>query len=84
MPTMTLTSRTLDRQTGKAKKAAQRGPVVITERGHPSHVLLTIKAYRALTGQMTLLDAIAQPHVGKFDFQPARLRNGLFKPVNLA
>ena len=79
----TLTSRQLARQSGRAKKAAQRGAVVITEHGHPTHALLTIKEYRALLGQITLLDAIAQPTAGNFDFKSARLRNGLFKPANL-
>ena len=83
MLTTTLTSRQLSRQTGKAKQAAQRGPVVITDRGHPTHALLTIKEYRALMGQITLLDAIAQPNAGNLDFKPARLRSGSFKPVNL-
>ena len=83
MFTTTLTSRQLARQTGKAKKAAQRGPVVITEHGRPTHALLTIKEYRALMGQITLLDAIVQPTAGNFDFKSARLRNGLFKPANL-
>ena len=83
MLTTTLTSRQLSRQTGKAKQAAQRGPVVITERGHPTHALLTIKEYRALMGPITLLDAIAQPTARNVDFKSAHLRHGLFKPANL-
>ena len=44
-----ISSRELDRKTGQIKKAALNGPVFITEQGRPSHVLITIEAYRALS-----------------------------------
>ena len=83
MRVTTFTSRELGRHTGTAKKATQRGPVIIADRGQPAHVLLTIKEYRALTGQTTLLDAIASSSVHTFDFKPPRSGKGLFKPANL-
>ena len=83
MSVTTFTSRALDRNTGTAKKAAQRGAVMITDRGQPTHVLLTIKDYRAITGQTTLLEAIAASPVHTFDFKPPRLGRSLFKPANL-
>lgn len=45
----TLSSREFNQDTGKAKKAAHEGPVFITDRGEPSHVLLTMDEYRRLT-----------------------------------
>jgi prevent-host-death family protein len=46
MPIATLSSREFNQDTGRAKKAAKRGPVLITDRGRPAHVLLTIEDYR--------------------------------------
>jgi prevent-host-death family protein len=44
----TLTSREVNQDFGRAKKAATAGPVIITDRGRPAHVLLNIEAYRSL------------------------------------
>lgn len=84
MTTTTLTSREFNQDTSRAKKAARRGPVFITDRGRPAHVLLSIEEYRRLTGgTMSLAEAVAQPGEGDFDFEPPRLRGGLFKPADL-
>lgn len=84
MTTTTLTSREFNQDTSRAKKAARRGPVFITDRGRPAHVLLSIEEYRRLTGgTLSLAEALAQPGDGDFDFEPPRLRGGLFKPADL-
>ncbi|MBM3752267.1 MAG: type II toxin-antitoxin system Phd/YefM family antitoxin [Acidimicrobiia bacterium] len=60
MPIKTLSSREFNQQASEAKKAAKRGPVFITERGKPAHVLLSIEAYRRLTGTgVSLAEAVA-------------------------
>lgn len=60
--TTKVTSREFNRDTGGAKKAAEAGPVIITDRGRPSHVLLTFAAYQRLTGtQPSFLDLLASP-----------------------
>jgi len=46
MTTTTLTSREFNQDTSRAKKAARRGPVFITDRGRPAHLLLSIEEYR--------------------------------------
>lgn len=46
-----LTSRQFNQHASEAKKAAERGPVFITDRGRAAHVLLSIEEYRRLTGQ---------------------------------
>lgn len=51
MTVTTLSSREFNQDSSKAKRAAQRGPVFITDRGKPAHVLLTIEDYRRITGQ---------------------------------
>ena len=84
MAVTTLTSREFNQDTSGAKKAAQRGPVFITDRGRPAHVLLTIEDYRRLTGgEMSLAEALAQPGDANFEFKPPRAGGGIFKPANL-
>jgi prevent-host-death family protein len=74
MTATTLTSREFNQDTGRAKKAAKRGPVFITDRGRPAHVLLTIEDYRRLAGgAMSLAEALAQAGTGDFEFKPPRL-----------
>ena len=74
MQITTMSSRQFNQDTSRAKKAAIRGPVFITDRGQPAHVLLSIEDYRKLTGsQMTLAEAVGQPHVPDFDFTPPRV-----------
>jgi prevent-host-death family protein len=83
MTVTTLTSRQFNQDASGAKKAAQQGPVFITDRGRPAHVLLTIEDYRRLTGSnMTLAEALAQPGDADFDFDPPRVGR-LFKPADL-
>lgn len=75
----TLTTRTLRR----AMKAAQDGPVFITDDGRPSHVLLTIEAYRRLTQpRRYIADALAMPQAQDGDFEPPRLTIAV-KPADL-
>ena len=44
----TITSREFNRDVSAAKRAAERGPVTITDHGRPSHVLLTAEEYERL------------------------------------
>jgi prevent-host-death family protein len=56
-----MTSREFNQSASEAKKASLDGPVFITDRGKPSHVLLSIEEYRKLSGGITTLaDALAQ------------------------
>jgi prevent-host-death family protein len=84
MTVTTLTSREFNQDTSGAKKAARRGPVFITDRGRPAHVLMTIEDYRRLTGnKMSLAEAIAQVGVADFEFEPPRTGGGIFRPAKL-
>lgn len=81
----TLSSREFNQHTSRAKKAARKGPVFITDRGRPAHVLLTIEDYQAMTrGPMTLAEALAQPEGADIEFDPPRLREPLSKPVDFS
>jgi prevent-host-death family protein len=61
MPTTTLTSREFHQDSAKVKRAVEAGPVIVTDRGKPSLVLLTYSAYQELSPKprRRLLDALA-------------------------
>ena len=62
MTITTLSSREFNQDTGRAKRAATAGPVFITDRGVPAHVLLSIEAYRQLVGgQESIIDRLGMP-----------------------
>lgn len=62
MATTRLSSREFNQETGRAKRAAKKGPVIITERGRPAHVLLTFEAYQRLaSARGNILDALGLP-----------------------
>jgi prevent-host-death family protein len=74
MAVKTITSRQFNQDTSSAKKAARRGPVFITDRGRPAHVLMTIEDYHRLAGDTaSLATALAQPGEADFEFNPPRL-----------
>jgi len=69
-----LSSREFNQDTSRAKRAAKRGPVFITDRGRPSHVLLTVEEYQRLTkGQKSIVDLLAMPEAAEIDFEPPRI-----------
>jgi len=54
-----MSSRDFNQDTGRAKNAARSGPVFITDRGRPAHVLLTFEDYERLTGgQESIVDLL--------------------------
>ena len=84
MSIVTLSSRELNQDVSRAKKAAQSGPVFITDRGKPAHVLLSIEAYRRLTGRReSILDLLADPEAADIAFEPDRL-DRLTRPADLS
>lgn len=84
MAITTLSSREFNQDTSKAKKAARRGPVVITDRGRPAHVLLSIEQYQALVGPADdIVDLLAMPSAKDIEFDPPRARR-LFGAVDFS
>lgn len=70
----TLTSREFNQDTSRAKKAAQAGPVFITDRGKPAHVLLSIEHYQRLAGgHASIIDLLAMPATEDIEFDPPRV-----------
>ena len=59
-----LTSRDFNQDVSQAKRAARLEPVFVTDRGKPTHVLMSIDAFRQLTGQSeSIVDLLAMPGV---------------------
>lgn len=84
MPTTILTSRQFNHDTGRAKRAAEKGPVFITHRGERSHVLLSIDEYERLTGRgKSLVEMLSMPGADEVEFEPARLEGSLIRPADL-
>lgn len=85
MTITTLSSREFNQDASRAKKAAQSGPVFITDRGRPAHVLLTIEEYLRVThSQASAVDLLAMPDVADIDFEPPRASGEFYKPADLS
>ncbi len=55
-----MTSREFNQDVSQAKRAARLGPVWITDRGTPTHVLLCVDDFRRLSGaRATIADLLA-------------------------
>jgi len=86
MSITTFSSREFNQDTGKAKKAATQGPVFITDRGRPAHVLLTIEQYHALVGpgpSASIVDLLGMSGVEDVTFEAPRARL-VRRPAGLA
>jgi len=84
MTITTLTSRQFNQDASKAKNAAKLGPVFITDRGRPAHVLLTFEAYKKITGVRTkIADLLAMPGIENIEFEIPVMRD-LPRPADLS
>jgi prevent-host-death family protein len=83
MKTTTFTSREFNQDTGRAKQAALRGPVFITDRARPAHVLLSIEEYRRLTNANgDIVDLLAMPGSEEVELEFPKA-GALYRPANL-
>jgi prevent-host-death family protein len=83
----TFSSHEFNQDASSAEKAALKGPVFITDRGRPTHVLLNIEDYRRLSDTTadagSIVDLLAMPEDGiPIDFNPPRL-DLMARPVDL-
>jgi hypothetical protein len=82
--TTILSNREFSEDVGRAERAADQGPVVITDGGKPAYVLLRHDAYRQLTAkESTILDMLAQRGVEDIEFDPPKLGSGLYRAADL-
>ncbi len=62
MTITTFTSREFNQAASEAKKAANNGPVFITDRGRPVHVLMSMALYQRLTrSRQKIADLLKMP-----------------------
>ena len=70
-----ITAREFNRDVSAAKRAALDEPVLITNRGNPEFVLISIEEYRKIRGDRpakSLLDRLSMDE--EIDFEPPRLQ----------
>jgi hypothetical protein len=77
MTNTTMSSQEFNENIGRAKRATQDGPGLVTEVGRPGYVLLTTEGHQSLTGNscgsQTLAEALAMPGAEDIDFDPPRM-----------
>ncbi len=85
MSITTVSSREFNQDVSKAKRAALKGPVFITDRGHPAHVLLTIEEYQQITDKKeSIVELLAMPDMADIDFEVPRRDKALYRPADLS
>jgi len=79
----TLSSREFNQDTGRAKRATKRGPVFITDRGKPSHVLLAFEDYLRLAGGPNIVELLSMPTSDNVELEVPRA-SGLYRAADLS
>ncbi len=68
-----ITSRDFNQDVSQAKRAARIEPVFVTDRGKTTHVLMSIEAYRKLTGHTeSIVDLLAMAAPVAIDIKDTR------------
>lgn len=74
MTITTISSREFNQGASEAKRATINGPVIITDRGRPAHVLMSFEDYQRLTKQRrNIADALAMPSIADIEFEAPRV-----------
>lgn len=85
MASTTMSARGFNQDPGRAKKATAQGPVFITDRGRPAHVLLSIEDYHRLVGRgASIVDLLSAGQDGGAEFEAPRTTGDLFRPADLS
>ncbi len=81
----TISSRELNHDVSKAKRAALSGPVFITDRGQTAHVLLSIDEYQKITdNKESIAELLAMSDVTDVEFDPPQLTKELYNPADFS
>ncbi len=84
MSIVTISSREFNQDISKAKKNALDNPVIITDRGKPAHVLLSIEHYQRITGsEKNILELLAMPSAADIEFDPPEIKTSFVRPAKL-
>ena len=80
-----MTSRAFNQQVSRAKKDASKGPVFITDRGRPAHVLLTIEEYQRIAEKgASIVELLAMHEAARVEFEPPRLADEVVRIPDLS
>lgn len=84
MTITTLSDRELNQNVSRAKKLARNGPVIITDRGKPAHVILSFEEYQRITHQRRYIaHALTMPGVEDIELVPPCVAIGS-RPADLS
>jgi len=84
MTITTVTSRELNQDISKVKKVCEVGPVYVTNRGEPTHVMMTFEEYQKLIGnQQSIIELLAMDDTD-IEFEPLKLKDKLFNAADLS
>ena len=68
-----VSSREFNQDVSQAKRLARFEPLFVTDRGRPTHVLMSMEAFRRLSGHSeTIVDLLAAPATAAVDDLPVR------------
>ena len=85
METTTFSGRDFNQHSSEARRAANKGPVFITDRGRPVHVLMSMELYQCLTGSREkIADLLAMPSGADADFEIPPLSREPARPADLS
>ncbi len=80
-----LSSREFNQDVSRAKRAADKGPVVITDRGEPAYVLMRHEAYKRLAGKaQSVLELLYYPGADEVEFEIPPRSDRSFRPIDLS
>ena len=82
MSITTISSREFNQAVSRAKRAADRGLVVITDRGEPAYVLLRHEAYLRLIDEQgpNIVEMLFDPNAADLEFEPPKLDDLIAPP----
>lgn len=73
MSITTLSSREFQQNANQAQRATRNGPVFITNRGRPAHVLLSYDEYQRITGRRrNIVEALSMPGLEDIELEIPR------------
>ena len=72
-----VTSRELNQDVSRAKRFALVEPVFVTDRGRPTHVLISIDAWRQLSGERETMAQLLAAPPGDIALDRTHLRKAL-------
>ena len=84
MKIKSISGRAFNQNVSEAKRAAENGPVFITDRGRPAHVLMSIEMYQKITKKGNIVDLLAMPDAANIEFEASKLGETLYRPADFS